>query len=84
MPACSRRKQYVEVLATHFIDGTVQPRTIILADGTAYEIDRVQDAGKAKSLRTGEISMRYRVRIGNHETYLYEDSGRWYVEYKDR
>ncbi len=83
MNPCSRRKQYVEVLATHFIDGSIQPRTIVTADGASYEIDQVRSVGRGKSPRTGEIATRYRIRIGSHETYLYEDNGRWYVEYKE-
>ena len=84
MAADSRRKQYVEVLATHYIDGTVQPRRIILGDGPVYEIDQVRSVTRTRTLRTGEVAIRYTIRIGNHETFLYEDNGRWYVEAKDR
>ena len=28
-----RRKQYVEVIATHYIDGSVRPQIIVLATG---------------------------------------------------
>jgi hypothetical protein len=83
MRPCSRRKQYVEVLATHYIDGTVRPRTIILADGPVYEIDEVKSVNRAKTQRTGEIALRYTVKIKNQETYLYDDSGRWFVEMKE-
>ena len=35
----ARRKQYVEVVATHYIDGSVRPQKIILATGPVYEIE---------------------------------------------
>ena len=31
----ARRKQYVEVVATHYIDGSVRPQKIVLATGAA-------------------------------------------------
>jgi hypothetical protein len=83
MRPCSKRKQYVEVLATHHIDGTVRPRTIILADGPMYEIDEVKSVNRAKTQRTGEVALRYTIKIKNQETYLYDDSGRWFVEMKE-
>ena len=83
MRDCSKRKQYVEVLATHYIDGAIVPRTIIMADGPAYQIDQVKRVTRAKTRRTGEVATRYTVQIGKHETYLYEDNGRWFVEIKE-
>lgn len=83
MAACSRRKQYVEVLATHYIDGTVRPRTIIMASGPVFEIDEVRNVTRAKTRRTGETALRYTVRIGKKETFLFCDDGRWFVEMKE-
>lgn len=80
---CSRRKQYVEVLATHYIDGTVRPRTISMADGPTYEIDDVKTVCRAKTKRTGEVATRYTIQIKGKETFLYNDSGRWFVEMKE-
>ena len=79
----SRRKQYVEVLATHYIDGTVRPRTIIFADGSTFEIEDVKGAVRAKTARAGEVALRYHVVIHGKETYLYCDSGRYFVEMKE-
>lgn len=79
----SRRKQYVEVLATHHIDGSTRPRTIIMADGPVFEIDEVKSVGRAKTGCTGETALRYRVKIGKTETYLYRDDDRWFVEMKE-
>ena len=82
MPS-SRRKQYVEVLATHYIDGGIRPRTIIFADGETFEIEDVKGAVRAKTGRAGEIALRYRIVIRGKETYLYCDSGRYFVEMKE-
>ena len=38
MKDVARRKQYVEVVATHYIDGSVRPQKIVLATGPVYEI----------------------------------------------
>ena len=60
MKDVARRKQYVEVVATHYIDGSVRPQKIVLATGPVYEIEDSREAA----------------------TYLYETSGRWFVEMK--
>lgn len=83
MNSCSKRKQYVEVLATHYIDGTVRPRTIIMASGPVFDIDEVKSVCRAKTQRTGEVALRYTIKIGNHETFLFCDDGRWFVEMKE-
>ena len=79
----TRRKQYVEVLATHYIDGSIRPRTIIMADGPTYSINEVKHITRAKTLRTGEVDLRYTVKIGKQETFLLCDDGRWFVEMKE-
>ncbi len=83
MLSSSRRKQYVEVLATHYIDGSVRPRTIIFADGQTFEIEDVRGAVRARTGRPGETALRYRVVIRGKETCLYYDSGRYFVEMKE-
>ena len=67
----ARRKQYVEVVATHYIDGSVRPQKIVLATGPVYEIEDSREAAR-----------RYVVKIKGKETYLYETGGRWFVEMK--
>ena len=83
MGAGCKRKQYVEVIATHYIDGTVRPRTIVMASGPVFEIDEVRHVTRAKTMGTGEKALRYTVKIGKHETFLFCDDGRWFVEMKD-
>lgn len=80
---CSRRKQYVEVLATHRIDGTVRPRTIIMADGPAFEIDEVKSVARTKTRSSREVVLCYTIKVKGKETHLYNDDDRWFVEMKE-
>ena len=78
----ARRKQYVEVVATHYIDGAVRPQKIVLATGPVYEIEDSREAVPGKAHTTGELARRYIVKIKGKETCLYETGGRWFVEMK--
>lgn len=80
MMAEARRKQYVEVVATHYIDGSVRPQKIVLATGPVYEIEDSREATPGKAHTTGELVRRYVVKIKGKETYLYRDGERWFVE----
>lgn len=75
-------KQYVEVVATHYIDGAVRPQKIVLATGPVYEIGDSREAAAGKAHSTGELARRYIVKIKGKETCLYETGGRWFVEMK--
>ena len=46
----SRRKQYVEVVAIHYIDGSVRPQKIVLAAGPVYEIEEARGRGPRQSI----------------------------------
>lgn len=78
----SRRKQYVEVVAIHCIDGDTYPTRIILADGPTYEIERARVLGPVR-LPSGALATRYQVRIRGKKTHLFEDHGRWFVLMKE-
>ena len=53
MKDVARRKQYVEVVATHYIDGSVRPQKIVLATGPVYEIeDRSEERRVGKECRS--------------------------------
>ena len=82
MISTCRRKQYVEVVATHYIDGGVRPQKIVLATGQVYHVEDSREASKGKAPTTGEVARRYLVKIKGRETCLYETSGRWFVEMK--
>ena len=83
MSTVGRRKQYVEVIASHHIDGSTQPQKIILADGTCFDIDIVKRICSPEVHRIGDTVIKYTVVIGPHETTLYNENSRWYVKMKE-
>lgn len=76
----AKRKQYVEVVACHGIDGSVSPRTITIVGGDTFTI---QSASQPKEDFDHRSTLRYRVRIRGKDTYLYRCNGRWFVEMKE-
>ena len=74
------KKEYVSILAQIHRDGTIQPLGILLEDGRKYDIDEVKDKCRAASLKAGGCGIRYTVRIGIRDTYLFDEDGRWFVE----
>jgi len=75
-----RVKQYVEVIAKHEEDGTVLPLTVCWDDGRKFKIDSVLDRRQAAALKTGGCGIRFRIRIGKAETFLFYEAPRWFVE----
>lgn len=77
-----RRKVYVAVSAEHEPDGSCRPKSIRLANGQSYVIDRILQVHPCAS-EVGGRGIRYTVRIGRNETHLFdEQNGRWFVEAK--
>lgn len=76
------RKVYVEVTARFDTEGRITPLSLTWEDGTVFEIGRVLDRRRAASLKAGGTGMRYTVRIGNQQSYLYYEDPRWFVEGK--
>ena len=74
------KKEYVSILAQIHRDGSIQPIGILLEDGRKYDIDEVKDKCRAASLKAGGCGIRYTVRIGIRDTYLFDEDGRWFVE----
>mgnify|MGYP001392211343 FL=1 len=74
------KKEYVSILAQINVDGTIQPLCVLLEDGRKYDIDEVKDKCRAASLRAGGCGIRYTIRIGARDTYLFDEDGRWFVE----
>jgi hypothetical protein len=77
-----RKKRYVEVVAVFAENGFVTPIAIKWADGRTFDIDYVQEARRATSLKVGGTGMRYLVTIAGQDTYLYYENPRWFVEEK--
>ncbi len=76
----NREKKYVEVLARHGCDGQVTPLCVVWDDGTSFEIDRVLDKRQAASLKVGGNGVRYLIRVGSRETFLFFEDPLWFVE----
>ena len=90
-----RRKQFVEVVAEHKLDGTTLPKTIILADGRHFEVEihgepfRLELCGEDGQVTaypicrvTGDIhyaEIAAPCQNKSDQTYLFESSKRWYV-----
>lgn len=73
-------KIYIAVNEDRLPDGTIFPRVITWEDGVRYEIDSIIDIRKAASLRGGGAGIRYLIRIGETETYMWLEEDRWFVE----
>lgn len=78
------RKVYVEVAAVFSPEGQILPRSIRWEDGTLFAVDRVLDIRRAAALKAGGCGIRYTIRIGGRQTYLFLDEDRWFVEANDR
>jgi hypothetical protein len=78
------RKVYVEVAAVFSPEGQILPRSIRWEDGTVFAVDRVTDIRRAAALKAGGCGLRYTIRIGGRQTYLFLDEDRWFVEANDR
>ena len=76
-------KIYVSVRADHLLNGRIRPLMFRAKDGPVVRIDRILDEREAPSLKAGGQGMRYTCRILGHETYLFEDDGRWFVERRE-
>lgn len=77
------RRVYVEVAAIFTPEGQILPRSIRWEDGTVFAVDRVTDIRRAAALKAGGCGLRYTIRIGGRQTYLFLDEDRWFVEAND-
>lgn len=74
------RRVYVKVVAEISPEGAVNPLSVEWEDGRRFAVDRLVDVRRAVATKAGGQGMRYTVYISGHETYLFEDEGRWFVE----
>jgi len=76
-------KVYVAVQARFEPDGRLFPVSLTWEDGREYVVDRVLDVRRAASTKAGGAGVRYKVRIGASETFLFLEENRWFVERRD-
>ena len=75
-----RDKVYVAVVARYSPEGELRPLSVQWEDGRSFSVDRVLDIRRAASLKAGGAGIRYTVRIGCRETYLFLEEERWFVQ----
>ena len=75
-------KTYVRVRAEFDTDGNIIPTQIIWKDERVFSIDRIIDVRRRASTKAGGVGIRYTVRIGGKEKFLYYEEPRWFVEAK--
>ncbi len=71
---------YVDVSLDISRDGRVRPRTLRYEDGTVYTIDQLKEVRRAASTKVGGLGTRYTIMIRGHESYLFDEDGKWFVE----
>ncbi|WBY64468.1 MAG: Prophage protein [Thermocaproicibacter melissae] len=77
-------KKYVDMIVRYYPDGTIRPMAVWWEEGKLYEIDRILDVRPAASLKAGGAGIRYTCRIQGHETYIWLEDNRWFVEAKGK
>ena len=79
-------KVYVDVIENRHKDGRIVPLYFVWEDGKRYKIDKVLNIRPAASLKAGGAGIRYTVRVGGRETYLFLEEGKtgakWFMERK--
>ena len=78
------RKVYVPVNLDVDAEGNIRPRLIRWIDGRVYEIDRLKHKCRAASTKVGGCGIRYTVMIGGHESFLFNEDEKWFVEAKEQ
>ena len=76
------KKVFVNVLARYDTEGGIVPVSVTWEDGRTFPVDRVLEMRPAASLKVGGAGLRYRVRIGRSETYLFLEENRGFGEAK--
>lgn len=81
-----RIKKYVTVSLDWLDSGKKVPKSVSWTEDNGdvmiYEIDKVIAEEPRASLKAGGAGIRYTIRIGGHETYLFLEDNKWFVEYK--
>ena len=77
-----RVRTYVPVIVRFDEEGKLRPLLIEFTDGRKFGVDKVLDVRRAACESAGGVGMRYTVRIGGQESYLWLEKGRWFVAAK--
>lgn len=77
------RKAYVSVNVDVDQEGTLHPRLIRWENGRIFPIDQVLYKCRATSQKVGGGGIRYTVRIGGKESFLFQEGSKWFVEAKE-
>lgn len=78
----SEYKVYVDVKAKFKKNGDILPLEITWEDGRTFEIQKILDIRPAASLKAGGTGIRYKVKIGANETFIFLEENKWFVERK--
>lgn len=73
-------RKNVTVLARMLDSGNIVPLEIVWEDGRIYKIDKILDKRKTASTKGGGAGIRYTIRIGTNERYLFLDEYIWFIE----
>ncbi len=77
-----RRKAYVSVNVNIDEQGNIVPCFVMWKNGLVYRIDKVIYKCRAASMAVSGGGIRYTVLIKGHESYLFQEGNRWFVEEK--
>ena len=78
----NENKVYVKVEALFYPDGRLEPVAFWWENSRRYSIDRIMDVCRAVSLKAGGIGVRYTCMVHGHQTYLFFEEDRWFMERK--
>lgn len=78
----NENKVYVKVEAIFHPDGQLYPKAFWWESGRKYAIDRVLDICHAASLKAGGTGIRYTCMVQDHQTFLFYENDRWFMERK--
>ena len=73
------RKQYIDVECRIDRDGIICPVKVLWDDGRSWDVKKVLHTCTASHNEFEGI--RYTIKIGRAEKYLYRDGRRWYVDH---
>ncbi len=77
------RKAYVSVNLDVDENGAICPRLIRWSNGRIFEIERIKYKCRAASAKVGGGGIRYTVIIRGHESFLFQEGSKWFVEAKE-